>query len=325
MRDRVLFVAGGREFTVDHVLTSAERRGDLAPVGQAVRDALACAAYADDEAFALEDSRIEQLAETYRIDRDLTTAEDTEAWLEVNGLTIDDFTLWLERRAWRDRFAESLEAIRADYEPGQDEIEDAVWPEIVFGNHLDTLARRLAVAVAAQMAGGGAKEQADWPSEVARMEVAYAERCREALTDESIARETTLRAAGLMSVELELVSFPTLDGAREAWLCATSDGEALPDVAARSGGAWRRAQQFLDQLPESLRQRVWSAAPGEILAPSAEGDRFVVCRVLEKRQPDPADPRVRARIEDVLVDRVSSELMQGRVQWASGAAPGSSV
>jgi hypothetical protein len=108
MQDLALFLAADRAFTVRQVLSAADFRGELAPVRQAAREGLACQRYGEDEAFETDLEDLNQAAEVYREDRDLTTAEDTEHWLAVHPHTVDDFSAWLERRAWRERFLPNL-------------------------------------------------------------------------------------------------------------------------------------------------------------------------------------------------------------------------
>ena len=48
-----------------------------------------------------DDDAITSAVETFRYDRDLITAEETEHWLEERGLTLEDFADYFNRVYWR--------------------------------------------------------------------------------------------------------------------------------------------------------------------------------------------------------------------------------
>jgi hypothetical protein len=312
---RVLFLAGDRAYTVRHVLSAADFRGELVSLRQSVREALACLGYAEDEGFELTADTLDDAAETYRLDRDLTTAEDTERWLSRHALTVEDFSAWLERRAWRDRFLPDLAAIMQDYDASDDEVETLLWPEIVFGDHLAGFSRALAARVATQIASGAWPAGDTWEDELAVMERTYGDMCAKALSQGHVERELSTQGASLLRVNVEMATFASAEAAREAWTCVSCDGEPLVEVAERAGAPLSRACLFLDDLPDALRQPAWSAVPGQVLPPAEDRDGVLVCRVLEKVAPSAAADEVRQRVEAVLLTRATDDVIQAHVKW----------
>jgi len=318
--DRVLFLAGDRAYTVRHVLSAADLRGGLGPLRQSVREALACLRYAEDEGFEMSDGALDDAAESYRSDRDLTTAEDTEGWLARHALTVEDFSAWLERRAWRQRFLPDLAAIMPDYACRDDEVEALLWPEVVFGDHLAGFSRQLAARVATQMASGGWPTCDTWEDELAVIERTYGDMCAKVLSKGNVERELSTQGALLLRVDMEMAVFTSAEAAREAWSCVSCDGEPLAEVAERAGAPLSRACLFLDDLPDALRQPAWSAAPGQVLPPVEDRDGVLVCRVLEKVAPSAADDEVRQRVEAVLLARATDDVIQAHVKWTEAAS-----
>ncbi len=313
MADLILFHAGGRAFTRDHVLAAADRRGDLQQLRTLVRTGFLCQQYGQDEEFELAEADLQSASDDFRAERNLTAAEDTERWLGARDLAFDDLVAWLERRAWRERLAGEVDKFAADYTCDDDEVEAALWPEVVFGNHLASLTRALAERVAAWVA---TKHAADgWADDLQSMEQAHADACREVTAAIDIRRELAADATSFTHCEVEFAGFPSVDVAREALLCVTTDGEALEDVAARGGVEMRRERGFPPELPDSIRSRVLDAAPGDVVGPFEDAGGFIVMRVSAKTAPDPADPDVRGRVEAVTIARTLDQLEQRHVRW----------
>jgi len=316
--DRVLFLAGDRAYTVRHVLSAAGFRGELVFLRQAVREGLACLRYGEEEGFEIGLEDLNSAAESYRSDRDLTTAEDTERWLARHALTVEDFSAWLERRAWRDRFLPDLAVIMQDDDASDDEVDALLWPEVVFGDHLAGFSRQLAARVATQMASGGWPPCDTWEGELAVMERTYGDMCAKVLSKGNVERELSTQGALLLRVAVEMATFASAEAAREAWSCVSCDGEPLAEVAERAGAPLSRACLFLDDLPDALRQPAWSAVPGQVLPPVEDRDGVLVCRVLEKVAPSAADDEVRQRVEAVLLARATDDVIQAHVKWTEG-------
>jgi len=312
---QIVFRAGGRDFTYADAVRAAEQRAAIDPARRDAREGLSCQRYAEDEEFELGPAEVESAADAYRTERDLTTVDDTERWLNSYDLSLDDFSGWLERRLWRQRFLHTLPIITRDYLPRPDEVEALLWPELVFGGVLPALVRELAGRVAIRLSTDGDATAPGWADDQPAMERLYLARCREVTSEPHIDRELTARHTSLLRLELQLASFDAPEPAREAWLCVTQDGEPLADVSRRAGGKIEAIRLFYDELPDSLRQPALSAVPGDIIPPFEIGDRVAVCQVSAKVPPAIDDPDVRHRIESVLIERTTEDLIQRHIRW----------
>jgi hypothetical protein len=316
--DQIIFRAGGRAFTYRDALRAADHRGALEPARAHVRTGVACQRYADDEGFAMAQEDLDAASDSYRYDADLTTAEDTERWLGQHGLALDDFVAWLERRHWARRFEAQRSFITRHYVPGPGDVDNLLWPELVFGGFLESLAHDLAALVASRLAAGPVEGDPAWADDVAALHARFEERRQALAAPECVERECAARAQALVRFEVQLAAFASFDAAREAWLCGTEDGEPLGQVAGRGGGTFREQRVFLDELPAALQRAVASARPGELIRPVSCGDGggVVVCRVSGKHPPEPGDHEVRERIESALLERGVEGLVREFIHWA---------
>jgi hypothetical protein len=319
MIDQTIFCAGGRAYTREQVLSAADFRGSLEPIRNTIRSGLACRRYAEEEGFELDADELQSVAEDYRYQNDLTTAEETESWLATHSLTLDDLSAYLERRFWLHRFSSQIEVILAEYHPRPDEAEALTWQEVSFGNHFPLLARALAARVAARIEEGKAQAYLPWDDELAEMEAIYRGHCRRRLTPERLQRELTDRKMSLVRFELESARVPALSIAREIFLCVIRDGEELREVSSRAAGRYESFTLFLEDLPAEAQPKVFSAAPGETLPPFQDASAFRVIRVCRKIDPDLTDPVVRERVEQAVIASVCAELEQKHIMWSGHA------
>ena len=346
------FRCGERAFGAQEVLSAADFRGELAPVRADIRDSLACAAFAEEQGYALDEAVLQALSEQYRTAHGLESADATAQWLQARGVDLDDFGEYLERALWRHRFGDSLDAIRGDYAAPEDDVAPLVWPEVVFADAAHDLARWLARRAALWVELGGApvlddeaveaerkrfierhdgvvdaveawcarnKCTAPWFEELARLEAAYRQKRRALLTPENFDREMLLRRQDLMCVEVETAAFPTAAVAQEAYLCVAEDGEPLADVSARAARTAYHAAVFLEGLSEDLQRRLLSASPGETFPPVADGEEYWVYHVCRKMEPDTGDAEVRRRLEHALITKYFDQLVDKHVDWCSQA------
>jgi hypothetical protein len=316
MLQSVAFAADGRDFTIDDVLLAARHRGDLVPIEAETAEALACARYAEEEGFALDEDAVQAASDEYRYQKDLVTAEDTERWLQQRGLTLDDFGAHFERRHWRLRFPDQSSELVREYAPSPDDLESARWPDVLLGNHFEVLARALAWRVAAHL-----EQQPqtvlgpDLEEDLPLLERSYQEERARTLTPENGARAVKIRHQSLIRVVLERASFASREIAEEALLCVRDDGEPLQEVAARTTGRFAVTTSFAESLPESLQQRCLSALPGEVFPPMQDDDGHAVVRLVEKIEPDLGDGEVRGRVEQWLLDSRFAQLVRAHIRW----------
>jgi hypothetical protein len=334
-----LFVAG-RTVTVDDAIAAALFRRDLAP---AIAETLALAAAAEraeDAGIGVSDASLQAAAESFRYQRDLITAGETEEWLAARGLTADDFSEWLYRRLSGDAMPDSP-AAPADV---PDDFGDLLRIHLWFSGGMDALAEQLKRRVAAdrEMAADegdtasaiaafmqrerldreslrawldGAGRDAAWLDEIARMEAAFARLASERLTPESRSRKLAVMQRSLSSVEFDLLELDSHGAAQEASLCVRDDGIPLADVAREAGYSVLRQQRAIDDLGP-VAERLFSAAEGDVVGPIGTEGRFRLYQVLRKRPPSLADAAVARRIDEVLLDELFTELTARHVEPA---------
>ncbi len=312
----IVFSAAGRDFTIDEVLLAARARGDLEPIEAETAEALSCARYAEEEGFELDEDAVQAASDEYRYQKDLVTAEDTERWLHQRGLTLEDFGAHLERRHWRFRFHDQASELAREFPPSPNDVETALWPDVMLESHFETLARALAWRVAAHLerkpapALGPALEE-DLPL----LERSYEEERLRTLAPENCARALKTRHQSLIRVVLERASCASDEIAQEAVLCVREDGEPLQEVAARTASRFSVTTSFAESLPESLQQRCLSALAGEVFPPIPDEDAYSVIRLVEKIEPDLSDAEVRGRVEQWLLDARFAQLVRTHIRW----------
>jgi hypothetical protein len=315
MRQATLFYAGGRDFTCSQVLSAAEFRGELEPIRDTLRGGLACLSYAEDEGFEPDTEDLQEASSAYRYENDLTTAEETEAWLQEHDLTLEDFTAFFERRYWLERFGAELGKILPEYQPSSEEIAHLLWPEIVLGQHLTGLTHALGWRVAASLETAGEVPTGSSAEEWAIIETRFQDQVQRILTLENCQRELQARGLVLMRFEVVHAAFTSAQLAQEAFLCVTQDGEELETVTERAGVALERYTGFVESFSDELQPRIISAAPGETLPPLATPGGYQICRLQKKIEPHLDIPEVRQRIKELLLNAAFDELVRKHVVW----------
>lgn len=302
--ERPVFVCGERTWTVRDVLEAARLRGEL--------DAFA---ERDEASGEVDEAALQAMSEAFRMEHDLITAEETEQWLKLRGISMEEFADYFART-----HRKGGSAAPAALPKGNPSLSNHLRVDLMMSGQFDRLAEHLAWRVSSLAASG---ECAAGPMEPDRLEAAYQEQCAAVLTAE--AREQMLDSTRmeLTRLAVEIIELDSHDAAREAFHCVNEDGARMADVAAAARYPFRRAGLFLEDVPESSRQRFLSAAPGEVLEPIARGDGFELFRIGRKIDPTLDDDDVRARIERRILDRHFSELTARLIRWI--IAPSSSA
>ena len=149
----VVFTSGDKSFTVRDLIDAAAFRGELEPIWNELLRLVAAEEKADEKELELDDSVIDQAAETFRYDHDLITAEETEQWLEQRGLTLNDFSDHFVRHYWGDTI-EDAEPEAIDYVSAPNELRELLVVELILSGELDRMAKRLSWRVAGSSEAG---------------------------------------------------------------------------------------------------------------------------------------------------------------------------
>jgi hypothetical protein len=330
-----LFQAAGRSYTWEHVLTAADFRGDTAELRRNLAVALAMRAYADEQGFEASSSDVESAADEFRVERDLIAADDLEQWLDRCGVTLDDFEAFFARRILAARFRDQADQVGRDYAPSAADVANHIWVEAILTGDYEALAIGLARRVAVRLDGStlftpaeveearreaesrlqGKTIDPEWFNELAEMEAAYGAAERAALTSEHRDREIRARFIQLTRIEIAEATFPSFDQAREACHCVTGEGESLESVAARSRAAFDVATRFCEDLPDEVRDALFSAPAGRVFPPQKGDEIFTVREVRGRIEPEPDDPDVVARVRGRLLGNRFDAMVARHVRW----------
>jgi hypothetical protein len=349
--DLILCACGGREYNTRDVIDAGLWRGDVDDLWQ--RFLLRCAAekMSDEQEMDIEDDALDSAAETFRYERDLITAEETEQWLTARHLTLDDFSDYFARQYWGNRLGEEITVPDTAYIDSGAEDRRLFAAELILSGDLDWLTTKLVWRLAAAKADSGAEENehgadsinnellertgmtegdlanwlanlgrdAAWLNEMESMERAYRRRCESVLAPQALKHELGALRLPLTRFETEVVELESRDAAQEALFCVREDGMSMEEVAREGRYPYRRVDFLLEDLPADLQQLFMSVQAGQVLEPVARTDGFELCRVIRKTEPDGADPTVKERVEQRLLDRHFAELAGRHVDRRLGA------
>ena len=340
-QSRVAFEIRGRRFTLREVVLAAEIRGDLEPLIAESRKSLACERRADEEGREADMDAVEELMDGFRYENGLVTVEETEHWLEENGLNVDDLGNHFLREYWKRELAREVDAAVMP-----DDEESAAWTsDLLISGGLSHLARHLAREATCALQRPGPSESlarelldrfrssdrmrdipfdrwmAEWQiEEPAVLSVLFGQWChaadrRDALTSERRAAALAEQRSALVRVELVSVQFDSEAAAQEAYLCVTADGLSLEVVADESGYPLRQTSAFVRQLPEEWHLPLLSSIPGRTLPPLPDSGTYHVCRVVTLHEPVLTDIAVAQALDELLLERHFGRLEAREVNW----------
>ena len=335
---------GGKEYKARDAVDSAVFRGQLATLWQDFLLRMKADQRADELELDIEGDALDSAAEAFRYQHDLITAEETEQWLAVRGLNLDDFADYFARQYWPGALEEKIEPDDIDLISAPADLRQMFMAELILSDQLDRLTAELMWRLAATAAGENpgeeviAKEQqaffdrnklsaaqlpdwlnrmgrdSEWFDEVVRMEAAYRSRREAVLDAQARKRELSLVRLPLTRFEAEVIEVESTDAAKEALFCIREDGMSMEEVASEARYPYRTLSFLREEVPPDLEQRFLSINVGDILDPVAHGDGFQLLRITKRIEPDPDDPAIQERIDKRLVDRHFSDLTSKHVE-----------
>jgi hypothetical protein len=337
-----VFSVGGRDYEWLDIFLAAMLRGEWRAFETRLVEALACLAEASEEQDWPDADRIDAAASAFRYDRDLLTSDATIAWIEREGLTLDDWTNFLVGRLLVEEWSDRLALV--DRHPPSPTVTDsafAAWGICsgAFDAWAITLAGRAAVAATAANVElehatiGDARlerarrDHAAWlePIEPAiladrlmfldRLHSTFDAQARARTTPEALAAQLTRNRLEWMRVDLERLSFATADAAREAAWCVLEDGLTLDDIAVDLGLAVHDSCELIERLDPEVREAVLGANVDQLIGPVKVGDRHEVIWVVGKAVPDLADPLVSARAATAAIEQLVAMATRSHVRW----------
>jgi hypothetical protein len=344
--EAVVFGTGDVVCTWQDVVLAAALSGDWAELVERVREGLACRTSLVEAGGVLDPAEVTAEANDFRYARELLTVEETEAWLERWGLTVDQWIEYIERALLRRR-STSEPAARRDV--AADDVADAIWAEAVCSGALARLARRLAgwVAAAASVEGPshgcerneGSEHDAALDGVLAEMAeqglagLVDAQQCRPRLEHlhelerrfarfrRRVVTPAAVRAAvqahylDWVRLRCQSVSFTDEQTAREAACCVRDDGEAFGAVARATRATISERWLSLDEMGPAARPILLSAESESLLGPLPELGEYMLVKIMEKVLPSADDPVVRTRAEEAVLSAAVEREVASRVRW----------
>lgn len=336
----------GREYSVRDAIDAALFRGELKSIWKEFLCNISAEERAKELDLESDDDAIGEMAESFRYEHDLITAEETEGWLQDRGLTLGDFSGYFARRYWRTSLKEKVSLADENLVSESDELRQLFATELIFAGELDRLTKQLTWRLAALCANKqedvdqqqiAAERQrfldrneikasksshwldqigrdAQWLEEMLAMEATYRRAHEKVLTEEARRKQLTLLRMPLTRFEAEVIGVESRDAAKEAFFCIQEDGMSMEEIAAEGRYPHRRITFRHEDIPPEWQQKFWSVAPGDLLEPLERGDGFELYRIIRKSEPDLDDRVVQERIDQRLLEQHFSALARENVQ-----------
>jgi hypothetical protein len=342
--DLVVCTCGGQEYKARDAIDAALFRGQIHAAWKEFLCRVKAESRAEELELELDDDAINEAAESFRYQHDLITAEETEQWLGVRGLTLDDFSDYLARQYWPGALDEEIEPDDVDFTSAAPELRELFASELILSGELNRLTTQLMWRLAALAARAkedtgaiaaerqrfldrnkiSAAELSDWRSRIGRDEqwfdemlatdAAYRQRCDALLDPEVRKKELAMLRIPLTRLEAQVIELESTDAGREALFCIREDGMSMEEVATEGRYPYRCISFLQEDVPSELQQKFLSVAVGDVLEPLARGDGFELYRITKKLEPRLDDPSVQQRIDQRLIERHFSELTNKYVE-----------
>lgn len=334
--DSIIAVAALRFGSVTHDVADLVLTGFLTdewPKFEAdVRRGLGLESQADDVVAAAD---VEKALTELRHERKLGEAANLRAWLAERNLTLGQLRGYLRRRLLRERLpdAEAADVTSA-------EVAAVLRAEAISSGILARCAQtlrdwhaahalkvsysvgktgvsdpdRVAEIVAAAMADSPSSLELFGADDIRRRTIVlnvlqndYELIRRTAVGDDEIASRLAAHRLDWTIVSGLQLSFANEGAARETRLHVLVDGCSMTDVGKMLDRQPAHCELAIDHAPAQIRTALRGAAPGDLVGPWREGNRWSVLHLERRIEPDPDDRRLLFRARDELVD----ELLEG--------------
>jgi hypothetical protein len=345
--DLIVCACGGREYSVRDAIEAALYRGELEPLWKKFLRRVAAEKKADETDMDVDEDAIDSAAEAFRYQHDLITAEETEQWLAMRDLTLDDFSNYFVRQFCGSAL-DDIAGEEVDYLAAPDELRQLFAVEMILSGDVERMTTQLSWRLATAAAIAAGKEalkpeaieaerarffqesnlsatqlpqwleqlghDAEWFEEMVRMEAAFRARSETLITPQSRQREIATLRLALTRFETEVIEVESRDAAQEALFCVREDGMSMEEVASEGRYPYRCVSFLQEDIPGELQQKFLSVVVGEVVDPLSRGDGFELYRVMQKIEPKADDPTIQERVEGLILGRHFSELAARHVE-----------
>jgi len=295
-----------------------------------------------------DDEKVQVLADQFRYDHDLISAEETEAWFEKRALTMEDFHDCITRQFWDEELSAREPPEPIDLSAASSEQRDLLRAEVLISGQFERFATALSWRMAASRNPGDASDgsreleeqernrfvertgietaaiekwletlgrDSAWFQEMLKMEAAYRDHRARALTPEKRSRMVSSMRLPLTLLEVETVEFDRADAANEAYLCVHEDGLSMEELAKMGRYPYTKRELLVEDLSEDWQRRFLAASEGATLEPVSDDGVFHLCRLLRKQEPKIEDSSVSRRVDQRVLESYFTELSAQCVRW----------
>lgn len=342
LADEVIFSIEDEPYRWRDVILAAVRWGAWRALAQRTREGVACAIHAEQTGEPFPAEALDAAGRDFRYDLDLVTAQSMEEWLERWGLSVKDWSDYLNRRFQRSLHPERCSELVAEHSLPEDELAQLVLVDAICSGELENWARTLAsrAAVYARMAPATESEIAEAPPmEQRELEVVAASldvdettltettrrlehlddafhRFRSSqLTDQALQAFIGHRRLEWVRFHCRVMAFPDEGMAAEAALLLREDNEGFTGVYSVAHTEPRTEQFFLDQIEAPIRDRFLGARVGDLLGPMRINGEYRLYQIEEKLLPTATDPDVRKRAEEGVLKSALARQAHEKVRW----------
>lgn len=323
--------------------------GDWERLRREVREGLACLHSYRDSGRPLPGEEIDTAAANFRYERELISAQETEAWFARWGISASQWMGYIRRSVLRARLEDRLPELLARHPVPDAEIAAAAGVEAICSGMLTRLAPRLAARAAAydnmrgaQQNGGPLYTDQDvagarrgFPEDVrslgvdvddatldacatriARAELALRDFRAAVITPRAVADQIAAHHLEWIRVAYQTLIYPAEAMAREALLCVREDGMDFADLAAATTVAdLREDERWIGEVTGPIHAALLGARAGEVIGPFSIDGRHGLIRLTDKCLPSAEDDQVRSLAETAALQRALSNELQTRVHW----------
>lgn len=319
-----MFIVENKAFGWTEIAAAAELWGEWQPFVNQTRQALACLQHAAQINQPAPVEAVKEAATAFRYTHNLISAQDTQAWLNAWGMTVEDWMNYLRGQLLRERWTGRLDQIVAAHPISDETVQAALHRYAVCSDKFDAWAQKLA-GHAAVTAPSGSLEVSDHPQGnladngprnlVARIEAEFERIRQQAVTPQRIAAKIADHQLDWIRFACRYVWFPEERLAREASFCVREDGLTLDEVAHDSRSVIQQWDFYLDEVDAAARPHFLATRQGDWLGPVRLLEGFPLFAIEQKQMPSSNDPCIRQRAEQAIVKSLIEAESNKRVKW----------
>lgn len=311
-----MFTVNDTEFGWDEIVAAAEAWGEWQPFFEQTRQSLACLTLAAETGQLPAGAETREAATAFRYAHNLISADETQTWLSVWGMSVDDWMNYLRGQLLRELWANRLGEITAANPVSDEDVAEVVTNHAVCSDKFAEWTLKLAGRAAVAAKSGLADSPGESPRElIERIEAGFEAQRQMAVTPNQLEARIAAHRLDWIRFDCRYVWFPEERIAREAACCVIEDGLTLDEVAHDSRSIVQQWDFYLDEIEANARPHFLAARAGEWLGPMKIMEGFPFFSIVNKQAPAESDPQIRQRAEQVIINSLIEKEMNERVKW----------